>query len=294
MNWQALLSRFDQALAYELFTMQGSAITLNVILVFLLIIAASIFLSKYLRAIFQSKFSDRFEGGLGFTVQRLMHYVILVVGFFIALETVGISLSSLTIVAGFLSVGIGFGLQNIASNFISGMILLFERPIKVGDMVTVDDEIGTIESINLRATLVNTVDNIDIIIPNSAFVEENVTNWSHGEEQIRLRCPFGVAYGSDTRKVQEKAIEVARSHEDVLDDPEPVCLFRSFGDSALNFELRFWVDSPRKRVKILSEINFQIDQLFREEDIEMPFPQQDLHIRSNDASFPTEKPEKET
>lgn len=286
MNWQSMMIRLNEVMSYELFVVQESSFTLYSVLTFLLIVGGSVLVSRYLRAVFRSKFANRFEGGLDFTVQRLMHYAILVIGFFVALESVGLSLSSLAIVAGFLSVGIGFGLQNIASNFISGMILLFERPIKVGDMVTVDDNIGTIQAINLRATEVKTVDNIDIIIPNSAFVEQNVTNWSHGEEKIRLRCPFGVAYGSDTEKVKQKAEEVARSHDEVLDDPDPVALFQSFGDSALNFELRFWVDSPRKRVKILSEINFEIDRVFREEEIEMPFPQRDLHIRSNEATFP--------
>jgi small-conductance mechanosensitive channel len=291
MNIQNVLARLDHVLAFELFTVQESPVTLYSILFFFLVIAVTILISRYVRSVFRTKFADRFEGGLDFTVQRLIHYTILVIGFFVALETVGLSLSSLAIVAGFLSVGIGFGLQNIASNFISGLILLFERPIKVGDMVTVDDNIGTIQSINLRATEVKTVDNIDIIIPNSAFVEQNVTNWSHGEEKIRLRCPFGVAYGSDTELVKEVAEQVARNHEEVLDDPEPACLFQGFGDSALNFELRFWVSSPRKRAKILSEINFDLDEVCRGEGIEMPYPQRDLHIRSNEASFSDSEPE---
>lgn len=287
MNWQDFLSQLGDVLTYNLFNIQDNPISLSTILIFLLIIAGSIAVSKYLRILFRSRFAERFEGGLDFTIQRLMHYTILVIGFFLAVEVIGFDLSSLAIVAGFLSVGIGFGLQNIASNFISGLILLFERPIKVGDMVTVGEDVGTIKSINLRATEVQTLDNIDIIIPNSAFVEQNVTNWSHGEERIRIRCPFGVAYGSDTDHVESVALEVANNHPDILEDPEPAVFFQSFGDSSLNFELLFWVDTPRKRGKILSKINFELDRAFREAEIEMPFPQRDLHIRSNEASFDT-------
>lgn len=279
------LERLDTVMNFKLFTLQGSPITLITILFFLVVIVGSVLLSKYLRSLFQSRFSDRFKHGMDYTINRLIHYIILLIGLFIGLEVVGLDLSSLTIVAGFLSVGIGFGLQNIASNFISGLILMFERPIAVGDLVTVNEELGTIQAIGLRATIVNSVDNIEIIIPNSMFVEEEVINWSHGDPKIRLRCPVGVAYGTDPGKVRDLLLEIAEEREEILEDPEPTVIFKEFDDSSLNFELRVWIGDPGPPGRIKNNLNFAINQRFAEEDIEMPFPQRDLHLRSSDVDL---------
>ncbi len=279
-TYETFLNLLHDIINYPLFKLQDTPITLLAILVFIAVIASTYLLSIYIRKLYDRRVSSRFSSGIDFTVKRLIHYTVLIIGFLVAFEIAGIDLSSLAIIAGFLSVGIGFGLQNITSNFISGLILLFERPIEVGDTVTVGDQLGTVTGINLRATEVNTWENIDIIIPNSAFVEDNVINWSHGEEYIRISCPVGVAYGVDTEKVQKILYEIAREHPKVLETPEPNVLFVEFGDSSLNFELRVWIKTPRRRAQVKSEINYEIDRRFREENIEIPFPQRDLHLRS--------------
>lgn len=285
MDTATWLERVDTVLNFELFTLQDNPVTLLAIILFSFVMIITVLASKYLRSLFQARFSDRFKNGLDHTINRLIHYTILLIGFFIALEIVGISLSSLAIIAGFLSVGIGFGLQNIASNFISGLILMFERPISVGDLVTVNDQLGTVQKIGLRATIVNTVDNIEIILPNSIFVEQEVTNWSHGDPKIRLRCPVGVAYGTDPETVRDVLLKVAEEEDEVLENPEPSVVFTEFGDSALNFELRVWVADPGPPARVKTKVNFAINRRFAEDNLEIPFPQRDLHLRSSDVSL---------
>ena len=285
MDTSTWLERVDTVLNFELFTLQGNSITLLALILFVFVMIITVLVSKYLRSLFQARFSERFKNGLDHTINRLIHYTVLLIGFLIALEIVGISLSSLAIIAGFLSVGIGFGLQNIASNFISGLILMFERPIAVGDLVTVNDQLGTVQKIGLRATIVNTVDNIEIILPNSIFVEEEVTNWSHGDPKIRLRCPVGVAYGTDPETVRDVLLEVAEEEDEVIEHPEPSVVFTEFGDSALNFELRVWVADPGPPAGLRTKLNFAINRRFAQENIEMPFPQRDLHLRSSDVAL---------
>ncbi|MFP4686711.1 MAG: mechanosensitive ion channel family protein [bacterium] len=260
-----------------LFELQGSPVSLFSFVIFILIVFFTVIISRFVRWVFKRKFADRLKNGLDYTVSRIIHYIILVIGLLVGVESIGLDLSSLAIMFGFLGVGIGFGLQNIAANFVSGLILLMERPIKVGDMVSVGDEIGTVSAIKLRSTRVSTLDNIDIIIPNSTFVEENVINWSHGEEKIRLRVPVGVAYGTDARLLEELLLEVAADHPKVLEDPAPSVLFREFGDSSLNFELRVWLSSPRLRPRTGSELNYSIYETLNENGIEIPFPQLDVH-----------------
>jgi len=194
---------------------------------------------------------------------------------------VGIDLGSLALVAGAIGVGLGFGLQNILSNFISGLILLAERPIAIGDRVEVDGVAGRVRQINLRSTTVVTSDNISIIVPNSAFITSKVVNWSHGDPKVRLRLPVGVAYGTDPDRLKRVLLAVADAHPKALKDPAPTVLFEAFGDSALNFELAVWtaemLATPRR---FRSELNFAVEKALRENDIEIPFPQRDLHLRS--------------
>ena len=184
-------------------------------------------------------------------------------------------------VFGLLSVGIGFGLQNVASNFVSGLIILFERPIKIGDRITIGDVLGDVENISLRATLIRTMDNISIIVPNSEFISSRVINWSHRDPKIRVHIPVGVAYGSDVPLVIKSLLEVAENHPEVLKEPPPKFWFNEFGNSSLNFELLVWVPDPKRRPDIISELNKGIDEIFRKNKIQIPFPQRDLHIRSS-------------
>ncbi|OIP66673.1 MAG: hypothetical protein AUK29_00275 [Nitrospirae bacterium CG2_30_53_67] len=224
------------------------------------------------------------EHGTGISIVRLFHYLLVLVGFILALGAVGFELKNLVILTGALGIGIGFGLQNIANNFVSGLILLFERPIKVGDIVQISGEWGEVKQIGLRATVVQTFDRAEIIVPNSDLVSSQVTNWTLSDKMVRLVIPVGVAYGSDVPLVMRLLFEAAHRHPLALKNPEPQVLFLSFGESSLNFELRVWIGDVRKLVEMKSELHMEIDRTFRASGVEIPFPQRDLHVRSVDAS----------
>lgn len=206
--------------------------------------------------------------------------MIITIGALISFQFVGVDLSGLAVIFGLLSVGIGFGLQNVTSNFISGLIILFERPISVGDRVRVGDIDGDITEINIRSTKVRTMNNISIIVPNSDFVSQSVINYSHGDPTYRLDLEVGVSYGSDLETVLKAMKEVADESKQVMRDPEPEVHLIQFGDSSWNMQLRVWIDirnMPRAR----NELNQAIVRKFRENEIEIPFPQRDLHVRSS-------------
>ncbi len=231
---------------------------------------------------------SRLHFGVRQAVGSLVRYVIIAIGLVIMLQTAGIDLTTLNVIAGAVGIGVGFGLQDIASNFISGLIILFERPIKIGDRIEVGGVEGDVTRIGGRSTSVLTNDNISIIIPNSKLIAENVINWSHNDERVRFRISVGVAYGSDVRLVEKVLVEAAHENRDVLDRPEPAVRFVKFGDSSLDFELRVWTTSLTHRKGILvSDLNFAIFEKFRMHRIEIPFPQRDLHIRTGSfASSP--------
>ena len=205
----------------------------------------------------------------------------LVVGVFLVLENTGIHLAALTVFAGAVGVGVGFGLQNIASNFISGLVILAERPITIGDRVEVAGILGTVRQIRARSTVIVTNDNIAIIVPNSKFIDSPVTNWHYGDPSVRFRLPVGVAYGSDVYKVREALIAAAREHSATLEHPEPAAFLEKFGDSTIDFELVAWSremsHSPRR---FRSDLNYLIYKHLSAAGIEIPNPQRDLHIRS--------------
>ena len=217
------------------------------------------------------------DTGLKDSITSISIYLIWAMGIFLSLRMVGVSSTSLTVVFGALSIGLGFGLQNIFNNFISGIILLFERPIQVGDAVEINGVWGVVQKINVRSTLVQTYDNASLIIPNSEFISNQVINWSFKDHRIRRVITVGVAYGSDTALVSAILKEIAVKAQWVLKTPEPDVLFSDFGDSALIFKLRVWtlVD---QMIKVETHIRFEIERLFREHHIEIPFPQHDVHI----------------
>jgi potassium efflux system protein len=191
-----------------------------------------------------------------------------------------LSSTSLTVAFGALGIGLGFGLQNIFNNFISGLILLFERPIQVGDAVEINGIWAEVKKINFRSTVVQTYDNASLIIPNSEFISSQVTNWSFRDLTLRIKITVGVAYGSDIELVRSSLIEIAGRNENVLAHPPPDVLFSDFGDSALVFVLRIWTD-VNNMLKVGTAIRFEIDRVFRERNIEIAFPQRDVHIRSS-------------
>jgi small-conductance mechanosensitive channel len=218
---------------------------------------------------------------------RWTQYFVFSVGVIIGLQTSGLDLSSLLVVGGALGVGIGFGLQNIANNFISGLILLIEQPIRVGQIVEIGGLLGPVVRIGARSTWVHTGTNAVIIVPNSEFVSNRVTNWGAGEPRVLVKVKIGVGYGSDPEKVREILLDVARAHPQVLTDPAPAVLFQEFGDSSLNFELFAWFPGTVMQAGgFRSALNFAIFQAMKENDIEIPFPQRDIHIRTPEASVP--------
>jgi small-conductance mechanosensitive channel len=211
----------------------------------------------------------------------LARYLLLLIGLLVILQTAGIDLTTLNVLAGALGIGIGFGLQNVVSNFFSGLIIMFERPIKIGDRIVVDDVEGDVIEIGARSTVVVTNDNIAIIVPNGKFITENVVNWKYNDGTVRFRIPVGVAYGSDVRLVERLLLEVASAEREVLANPPPAVRFLAFGENALEFELRAWSSTAvNRKGRLTSALNFAIHERFGEHGIEIPFPQRDLHVRS--------------
>jgi len=245
-------------------------------------IAVAAFLSRWTERLVHRALSNQdIDPGLRSSIERFSRYIVLILGVLIALDSVGIKLGSLAALGAVLMVGIGFGLQNITSNFISGLIILLERPIKKGDLVEVGGTTGRVLDIHARSTVILTRDDIAIIVPNSEFISQQVVNQSFTGEKIRLKVHVGVAYGSDTEKVKNCLLKVAADCSSVLKDPAPSVLFKNFGDSSLDFVLRVWIDDVWHQEGILSDLRFVIDQRFKKENIEIPFPQTDLHFKSS-------------
>ncbi|HMB16973.1 MAG TPA: mechanosensitive ion channel domain-containing protein [Pelovirga sp.] len=215
-----------------------------------------------------------------YSVGALVRYLILLIGLLVILQTLGIDLTTFNVLAGAIGIGVGFGLQNIVSNFIAGLIIMFERPVKMGDRIVVGAVEGNVVNIGARSTTVLDNDNIAVIVPNSKFITDNVINWKYNNNEVRFRIPVSVAYGSDARLVEKLLLEIAGQEPDVLKLPPPVVRFLEFGDNGLLFELRAWSSSlVDRKGKLISQLNFSIYQRFTEEDITFPFPQRDIHLK---------------
>lgn len=275
----------------QLFTIGKAQISPLVIIIAILIISIANRGAVLIKRLMLPSIYDRYQLdiGLRFTFDRVVHYSIVLLAVFISLSTVGINLSTLTVFAGVVGVGIGFGMQNIASNFISGLIILFERPIKVGDRVIVNDIIGDVQRINMRATIVNTLENEHIIIPNSYFLQEQVVNRSYGDLTLRLTIDVGVSYSCDVEEVREALLEAVnlerKESPEILWQPEPFVNFQEYGDSSLNFQLFVWISHPTAEIRVSSNLRFRVWHELKKRDIEIPFPQRDLHIRSIDGEL---------
>lgn len=265
-----------------IFNVKGTEITLGSIIIFSFLIFFFIAASKILSRLLYSRVlkNVKMDESVRYTLQRITHYTILILGVLFSFQFIGIDLSGLTVIFGLLSVGIGFGLQNLTSNFISGIMLLFERPISVGDRIIVGELEGDVKEINMRSTTINSIDNVSIIVPNSDFISGNVINYSHGDTRIRITVDVGVSYNSDLDLVLKVIKEVAVNHKKVIQSPEPIVLFRDFGDSAWEMRLRCWIFNPKEQYVIASELRCEIVRQFRKNNIEIPFPQRDLHVRS--------------
>jgi len=221
------------------------------------------------------------DRSLQYAIAQVTSNIVLVVGIFIVLENTGIHLAALAVFAGAVGVGIGFGLQNIASNFISGLVILAERPITIGDRVEVAGIAGQVQHIRARSTVIRTNDNIMMIVPNTKFIDSPVTNWTYGDRRVRFRIPISVASDSDIAKVRDTLLAVAREDPHTLKEPAPSVFLENFGENAIEFKLVVWSSEMSARPsRYRSDINFAIAEKFREAGIELPFPQRDIHIRS--------------
>jgi len=218
--------------------------------------------------------------GIPLAVSSLLHYALLLGGFTLAVAALGVDLTRATILAGAFGVGLGFGLQNLVSNFASGLILLLERPIHVGDSVQIGDLTGEVRRIGMRSSTVRTFEGAEVIVPNTQLVSDRVTNWTLSDRSRRLDLPVGVAYGTDPERVLDLLREVGRKHPRVRAEPAPQALFLGFGESALSFELRVWIDRFEEGLEIRSALNLAIHAALAREGIEIPFPQRDLRIRA--------------
>ncbi len=274
---------------YELFQSGDRPITVGKLVIALSLILVGLLLDRWLARLSEQKILPRFgfDAGASHAFAALGFYALLVVIFLISLRMVNIPIGAFALLGGALAIGLGFGSQNVVNNFISGIILLAERPIKIGDLVQVEDTYGNVERIGLRSTRIRTGDNIHFILPNSTFLENRVINWTHNNPKVRIRLDVGVVYGSPTRMVEELLRKTLSEHPRVLPDPTPIVLFTEFGDNSLNFQARFWVSirSLMDRLRVESELRFRIDDLFREAGIVIAFPQRDVHL---DAAAPLE------
>ena len=278
-----LLEPFGTFTKIPLYSIGDTTITLGTMLYLTVLVVALFYITGKLKTwiVEGLLLRSQVELGVRHAVGNIVRMVFLALGLIIILQTTGINLSSLTVLFGALGIGVGFGLQGVTNNFVSGIILLLERPIKVGDRIEVGNVNGDVINISPRATTIVTNDNIAIIVPNADFISSKVVNWSYTNRNVRFNFPVGVSYGSDPEQVRSVLLEVARAHHGVLKEPGPSVLFDSFGDSALNFVLRVWTrDFSTVPGVLRSELYFSISRAFKEQGIEIPFPQRDLHIKS--------------
>jgi len=269
-------------LNFKLFEINKTAVTPSSIFMFVIFIAVFALTSRLLQRVLRAHLFSRMriDEGMQYTLTRIIHYLVMIIGAVVAFQFIGIDLTGLAVIVGFLSVGIGFGLQNITSNFVAGVILLLERPIKVGDRIMVGNQEGDVVEINMRSTTIRTLNNIAVIVPNSEFVSSKLENWSYGDETVRVDVNVGVSYESDLETVIRSLREVAAEHPEVLKNPAPDVLHTGFGDSAWNMRLRIWLEDSQRHLEVHSEINCAIVRKFQQNGIEIPFPQRDLHVRS--------------
>jgi small-conductance mechanosensitive channel len=287
-NFIELIKKYS---AIHLFTIGENPVTVWMLIYFLLLVLFLFFGTAKLKKWFVHKLLAKtsLDIGIRHAMGTIFRYVLIVIGFIIILQFLGVDLSALTIIAGALGVGIGFGLQNITNNFVSGIIILFERPIKIGDRIEVGNVTGDVVKISMRSTTVLTNDNISIIVPNSEFISSTVINWSHTERKVRFNFPVGVSYKEDPEIVKNILLEVAELNEGVLKDPAPDVLLDEYGDSSINFTLRVWTNAYIDKPKVLkSQLYYSIFKRFKEDGVEIPFPQRDIHVKNDMINFHSE------
>ena len=254
---------------------------LQIFLLIALLIAVFWFSSRTKRFLFNRFLAQSgLDRGLQYAIAQIVSNVVLIVGIFVVLDNAGVHLGTLTVFAGAVGVGVGFGLQNVASNFISGLVILAERPITIGDRVEVAGVAGQVQQIRARSTVIMTNDGIAMIVPNTKFIDSTVTNWHYSDPRVRFRLPVGVAYGSDVNKVRDALVAAAAEHPATLADPAPSAYLEKFGDSTIDFELAVWSSEMSNRPRrFKSDINYLIHKHLTAAGIEIPNPQRDIHFR---------------
>ena len=262
----------------------GMRVSIMSLLMLVIIVCGAVIVSRYVRRFISKRVLPRFhhlDTGLQYTLMRVLHYVIMIGATLWAVKLgLAVDLTGVAVVLGFLSVGVGFGLQYLAADLASGFILLFERPLRIGDRLKLGEIEGRVNSIRLRSTTLVTNDEVMVIVPNSEMVRNRVVNLSYSP-RVRIRIPIGAAYANDVQDVTAALIEAAQAVEQVMQDPPPKVHLKGFGDSSIDFELLVWIDQPHNQQQIRSDINYQIDRVFRARKLEIPFPQQDIHLRTN-------------
>lgn len=278
----SLLSKVRELLELTLFKIQNTPITIASIVLFVLFLVIFSIAGRVISRLIFHRFLAKVEmdSGIRYTLTRFTNYTIVFIGVVISFQFIGIDLSGLAVIFGLLSVGIGFGLQNVTSNFIAGLILLIERPIKIGDRIIVGDQEGDVMEINMRSTTIRSLDFISIIVPNADFISGRVINFSHNDTKIKVRVEVGVSYSSDLDLVLKTLKDAAIQHPNINKDIEPIVLLKNFGDSSWDMVVVVWINDPQMHFIIASDIRMNIVRLFKERNIEIPFPQRDINFRN--------------
>ncbi|MBU4261708.1 MAG: mechanosensitive ion channel [Proteobacteria bacterium] len=280
---RGLSANFFKVLDYELWVIDDKAVTVRKAVVALMILLIGLLLAKYIshfttnRILLRTKLNESDRA----IFDRILYFLMLVLIVLFALHTVNIPLTALTFLGGAFAIGVGFGTQNLLNNFISGFILMLERPVKIGDTIEFENTIGTVEEIGIRCTRIRTASNVHILVPNSSLLEKNIVNWTLSDHIIRCQVRVGVAYGSNVREVSKLLYKAVAEHDKILKKPEPIVIFNDFGDSALIFDIYYWIrigDTRMEKFIIESNVRFLIEKHFREGDISIPFPQRDIHL----------------
>ncbi len=270
----------EQVLEFELFEIGGFSISVYNLLLVVIIFFAVKGITHSLDLVVKKRLQKKglTDEGRSSSITQILKYIIYVVGFFITVQSLGINVDLILGVFAALGLGIGFALQDVFKDLISGIIILFEGNVSVGDILEVDGLIGTVKEIKLRTSLIRTRDGIYIVVPNNRIVNEKVVNWSTNTKITRFNVTVGVAYGSDVEKVKELLLRSVTENPEVSKRPRPMVFFKEFGDSALQFEIHYWVEDTWETEVIKSDLRFTIDKLFRENNIQIPFPQRDVHL----------------
>jgi potassium efflux system protein len=268
--------------SYQVWVIDGQVVSLGKVVVSIFIFVAGIFMASLVVRLLASRLARlaHLKESTASAFEKVLRYGIIVLIALFALRIVNIPLGAFAFLGGAIAIGVGFGAQNLINNFISGFILMTERPIRIGDLVEVDKVVGRVEEIGGRCTKVRTGENIHILVPNSKFLEKNITNWTLSDQQIRSKVSVGVIYGSPVRQVEELLLGAVRENPKVIQERESLVVFNDFGDNSLVFEVYFWINVPTilARRRIESNLRFRIDELFREAGIVIAFPQRDVHL----------------